>query len=235
MGPPRKRNDGYHGRFEREHSLTMVQIDYKSWPSGVKTIWVLDDSSRAILGYHVSDVQSADDVIALLESVFSFWRCYPEQVLSDHGSEFYSVSGGKGSSKLDVWCAERGISHIMGRVRHPQTQGKIERSHGTATTEIEYFGSMETVEEARETVARWVDFYNNRRPHMAIDMEYPMNVLLARLPEQRLESFLEGRPPAAMASGDPCRWPFEGPLGVTGSGRYAQLCGQGPYRTRDRS
>ena len=48
----------------------------------------------------------------------------------------------------------------MGRVRHPQTQGKIERSHGTAVKELGNFGSMETVEEARGTVARWVKFYN---------------------------------------------------------------------------
>lgn len=200
----RTRNNGYHGTFEREHSMTMVQIDYKSWPSGVKTLWVLDDSSRAILGYMVSSVQSTDEVIELLESVFDFWGCYPEQILSDHGSEFYSVSGGKGASKLDKWCVEHGISHIMGRVRHPQTQGKIERSHGTATLEIEYFGSMDTVKDAIETLAAWVDYYNNRRPHQAIDDSYPMNEFIARLPEERFERFLEGLEPAVIPMAEAC-------------------------------
>lgn len=197
--PGRTRNNGYHGSFERKHSMTMVQIDYKTWPSGVKTLWILDDSSRAIIGHLVSSVQSADEVIELLESTFDFWGCYPEQILSDHGSEFYSVSGGKGASKLDKWCEERGISHIMGRVRHPQTQGKIERSHGTATREIEYFGSMDTVEEARKTVADWIDYYNNCRPHQAIDDSYPMNEFIARMPEERFERFLEGLDPVVIS------------------------------------
>ena len=87
----RTRNNGYHGTFEREHSMTMVQIDYKTWPSGVKTLWILDDSSRAILGYLVSSVQSADEVIELLESVFGFWGCYPEH----HGPRQASPDPGK--------------------------------------------------------------------------------------------------------------------------------------------
>ena len=198
--PGKHRNRGYHGRFEREHSLSMVQIDYKTWPSGVKTIWVLDDASRAILGYAVSDSQSTDEVLKLLEDTFSFWGCYPEQILSDHGAEFYSVAGGAGASRLDKWCEENGIEHIMGRVRHPQTQGKIERSHGTATAEIGRFGSMDSVEEARETVAGWVDYYNNRRPHMALDDGYPMNAFFEKLPYDRFERFLEGREPIVIPS-----------------------------------
>lgn len=184
--------------------MTMVQIDYKTWPSGVKTLWILDDSSRAILGYLVSSVQSAEEVLALLESTFEFWGCYPEQILSDHGTEFYSVSQGKGASLLDKWCESKGISHIMGRVMHPQTQGKIERSHGTATHEIEYFGSMDTVEAARETVAAWVDYYNNRRPHQAFDDSYPMNEFIARMPAERFERYLEGLEPQVIPMAEAC-------------------------------
>lgn len=196
---PGKRNNGYHGRFERGHSLTMVQIDYKTWPSGVKTMWVLDDCSRCILGFLVSDIQSTDETIDLLERTFDFWGCYPQQILSDHGSEFYSVIGGPGASRFDQWCAEKGIEHIMGRVRHPQTQGKIERSHATATREIEYFGSMDTLTEAKKTVAAWVDFYNNSRPHQALDDSYPMDYFIARLPAERFDRFLEGLDPIVVA------------------------------------
>lgn len=201
--PGRTRNNGYHGRFERGSSMTMVQIDYKSWPSGVKTLWILDDCSRCILGYIVSSAQSADDVIDLLESTFAFWGCYPQQILSDHGTEFYSMTGGPGASKLDKWCEERGIDHIMGRVRHPQTQGKIERSHATATREIERFGSMDDLEQAKETVSRWVDFYNNSRPHQALDDEYPMNAFIAKMPEVRFDRFLEGSDPLVVAIEEP--------------------------------
>lgn len=48
----------------------------------------------------------------------------------------------------------------MGRVYHPQTQEKIEMSHGAVIKELGNFSPMETVEEVRETVVRWMEFYN---------------------------------------------------------------------------
>lgn len=187
----RARNKTY-GKFERQHSFSMVQIDYKKWGDGICSIWVIDDASRMILGHHVSDHQSADDVIELLENTFEFWHINPEQILSDHGTEFYSISGGKGRSKLDRWCKEKRIQHIMGRVRHPQTQGKIERSHKSAITEIETFGSMETLEEAEDTISKWIEFYNTERPHQALGYECPFDAFMEKLEGNRLSSFIEG-------------------------------------------
>lgn len=187
----RVRNKTY-GNFERQHSFSMVQIDYKQWGNGIFSIWVIDDSSRMILGHHVSDHQSAEDVIKLLESTFEFWHIKPQQILSDHGSEFYSIRGGKGRSKLDKWCKEKGIKHVMGRVRHPQTQGKIERSHKSAIAEIDVFGSMDKLEDAKETISKWIAFYNTERPHQALGYECPFDVFIERLEGDHLKSFIEG-------------------------------------------
>lgn len=187
----RARNKTY-GKFERQHPFSMVQIDYKHWGEGICSIWIIDDATRMILGHHVSDHQSAEDVIELLESTFEFWHIKPQQILSDHGSEFYSIRGGKGRSRLDRWCKEKGIQHILGRVRHPQTQGKIERSHRSAITEIEAFGSMETLDAARETISKWVAFYNTERPHQALGYECPFDAFVEKLEGDCLSSFVEG-------------------------------------------
>jgi len=177
---PKKRHMGKtYGRFERPVSTDLVQIDYKRWGPNIHSIWILDDHSRFILGWRVDDRQSSENVIELLERTFAFWGIKPRQILSDHGTEFYSVRGGRGGSALDKWCSENGIEHIYGRVRHPETQGKIERSHGSAKTETPYFGNMRTLEEARETVADWAEFYNVIRPHQALGYGRPLEAFLS--------------------------------------------------------
>lgn len=185
----RDRNKTY-GRYERQHSFSMVQIDYKTWSKGIHSIWVIDDASRMILGHRVEDHQSAEDVIELLDETFKMWHIKPTQILSDHGTEFFSMKGGKGRSKLDRWCREKGIEHITGRVRHPQTQGKIERSHESANNEIECFGSMDTLADARKTISDWISFYNTERPHQALGYECPFDAFIEKLEGEQLESFI---------------------------------------------
>ena len=191
MGEPRRRErNKTYGSFERSRSMDMVQIDYKTWDRRYHSLFILDDHSRAIIGWMVNDRQSADDVVNLLKETFGHWRNVPDQLLSDHGTEFYSISGGKGSSKLDGYCKEAGIDHIMGRVRHPQTQGKIERFHSSAINEMSFFGRTGTLEELRDTMARYVEWYNTERPHQSLGYRCPMDVFLADMSQERLSRFL---------------------------------------------
>ena len=190
--PETRSRDKTFGRFERPNSLDMVQIDYKKWADGVNSIWVLDDCSRFIMGHRVEATTSANDVVELLEATFTFWNLWPRQILSDHGAEFYSVTAGRGNSKLDIWCRNHGIEHVMGRVSHPQTQGKIERSHGSAKMEMGAFGPTDSLASARESIAAWVEFYNTERPHQALDYRTPLEHFMARLSEESMETFLDG-------------------------------------------
>lgn len=103
-------------------------------------------------------------VIELLESTFEFWGLWSKQILSDHSSEFYSILGGKGNSKPDRWCAKHDIDYITGRVRHSQAQGKIERSHRSAETEMILFGNLDTLDEARVSIVKRVEFYMSYAP-----------------------------------------------------------------------
>jgi len=50
-----------------------------------------------------------------------------------------------------LFCEEQGIKHILGRVHHPQTYGKIERWFGTYKQEFdERFSSLN----------EFIDYYN---------------------------------------------------------------------------
>ena len=179
----RQMNKTY-GSFERPHSLDLIQLDYKQWAPGVYSMFVIDDSSRFILDVGVYSQKTAENVIKLLEETFNFWKVYPKQILTDHGTEFYSVRGGKGESALAKWCEEKEIDLIHGRVRHPQTQGKIERSHLSAKVESKSFGLLNSVKNAKETLTKWVEFYNHERPHQSLNYDYPFNVFLEKLPER---------------------------------------------------
>ena len=191
----RKRNKTY-GGFERPESLDMVQIDYKTWNGRSHSLFVLDDHSRAMIGWMVNDRRLADDVVDLLRDTFGHWRSVPDQLLSDHGTEFHSIRGGKGASKLDGYCREAGIGHMMGRVRHPQTQGKIERSRSSAIGEMSFFGPTGTLEELRDTMARYVEWYNTERPHQSLGYRCPMDVLLADMSRERMSRFVDCRIPS---------------------------------------
>lgn len=52
-----------------------------------------------------------------------------------------------------------GIKHIRARVKHPQTNGKLERLNSTIFKLIELKGSLDAA----------VKFYNEERPHMGLE------------------------------------------------------------------
>jgi len=79
------------------------------------------------------------------------------QILTDNGVQFTPTKSEIGP--FTKWCEERGIKHILGRVHHPQTNGKIERWFGTYKTEFD---------ERFETLEEFLTFYNEIRIHQSL-------------------------------------------------------------------
>ena len=98
-----------------------------------------------------------------------------------HGSQFYANFGGMkavGMSKFQQYLIDRKINHILGRVHHPQTNGKIERFYETFQSKIQHFNSME------EFVIR----YNTKRPHMSLNwdqLETPVQAFYKKIDRRR--------------------------------------------------
>lgn len=176
-------------RFESPFPMHTIQLDYKTWENGTHSIWALDDHSRAILGYRVTEVATTDVAIELMEEVISKYG-KPIRVLTDHGSQFTTMHE-HGSHRFGEWLDGKGIVHMMGSVAHPQTQGKIERSHGTAIVEASYFGPTGTIDEWRSTIGLWIEYYNNRRPHMSLDYGFPMKVFERNAADRTSEAWIE--------------------------------------------
>ena len=164
--------------FRRGHSNELWQIDYKEFGKSVYMLSVKDDHSSAILAADVRSSCRTDDVIEIMEKAVRL-HGIPKQILSDHGTQWCSSKGD--ACRFDEWCERNGIEHIMGKVRKPTTQGKIERWHGTVLEEAELPPKGSSAEEYRKAVLEYMEFYNNKRPHHGIGLQVPIMVYAAGL------------------------------------------------------
>ena len=140
-----------------------IKDDYDDRVKGKWLIAYLDDASRFIVGYGVFDEATAENAISVLErSINRYGK--PLELLTDHGSQFYANFGeikAFGISKFQQYLADRKINYILGRIQHPQTNGKIERFYETFQSKVEHFSSIE----------EFVIWYNTKRPHMSLNWE----------------------------------------------------------------
>ena len=65
---------------------------------------------------------------------------------------------------------------IHGRIKHPQTQGKIERFHRSMKNEFLRYNSFADAAEANRGFQLWREKYNHERPHEALGMKTPGSV-----------------------------------------------------------
>ena len=80
------------------------------------------------------------------------------------------------------------MTHVRTSPNYPQSNGKIERWHGTLKTECIRPGTPLSLDDARRIVGQWVEHYNTVRLHSAIDYIAPKDKL-----EGRAQSILAAR------------------------------------------
>ena len=75
-----------------------------------------------------------------------------------------------GLSWFDARLVRLGIRPTHGRPYHPQTQGKVERLHGSAQRElIDFNARRDDLDDFGEDCRRWRTTYNTIRPHEALN------------------------------------------------------------------
>jgi putative transposase len=173
-------SDKFHHPTKRVHELWQTDFTYfkvNGWG------WyylgsVMDDYSRYIIAWKLFKSMSASDVKELLDmavaksGVHQIAVRHRPRLLSDNGPCYLS-------SELREYLATRGISHTRGAPYHPMTQGKIERYHLTLKMVVKllqyYFP-----DQLEEEIARFIEYYNNRRYHESLENVTPADVYFGR-------------------------------------------------------
>ena len=164
------------GRFERSEPNELWQMDSKGkYPlldGECHVLSILDDHSRYLVGLHALPRLSGEKADACLVETFRRYGV-PQSMLMDRGALWWSVWNGWGLTKLSVRLIEQGIGLLYGRVRHPQTQGKVERFYRTLGAELRHRGVPQRWAQWPAALAELEKNYNERRPHEALDMQRP--------------------------------------------------------------
>ena len=164
-------------RFEREAPNQLWQMDFKSpkgWNHAVGPLSVLDDCSRYAVVLHGTWSTRGEAVREQLEQAFQ--SCgMPTEMLMDHGIPWWSGAGPRGWTRLTVWLMKLGVGLRFSGVRHPQTQGKVERFHGTLEQARRRRG-LPLAELHQHWLDEFREEYNQVRPHEALGMKTPASV-----------------------------------------------------------
>ena len=164
-------------RFQKEHCNEMWQTDFKGdfvMANGKRCfpLDIIDDRSRFLIRIVPSE-STGNIVIPTFESAFYEYGL-PLSVLSDNGGQFVGLK--QGYTHFEKWLMCHDILPLHGRVRHPQTQGKIERFHRTLNCELLKHYTFADINDANVSIQNWREKYNNIRPHEALNMLTPAEV-----------------------------------------------------------
>ena len=139
---------------------------------------VLDDYSRYIISWKLSDTMTAEDVkdtldIAIEKTGIDKVKVkHKPRLLSDNGSSYIS-------KELKHYLDQKQMDHTRGAPYHPMTQGKIERYHRTMKNVVKlqnYYYPWELEAELNQ----FVEYYNNERYHESIENVTPADMFFNR-------------------------------------------------------
>jgi len=140
--------------YEWPEPNMLWHVDWTDCPfTKKKLIAFIDDFSRYVVFAAYYDHATTENTILAFQ--LAMQKCgKPQAILSDHGIQFTHSKTEAGP--FTRFCEENGIKHILGRVHHPQTNGKIERWFGTYKLEFQH---------EKDTLDSFLKFYNEERRH----------------------------------------------------------------------
>ena len=134
-----------------------------------RTLNLMDDYNREALGIEVDTSLPAERVVRVLEQITD-WRGLPKRIRVDNGPEFIS-------SKLALWCKEKGITLQFIQPGKPTQNAYIERFNGSFRKHVLDAYLFENLDQVRALAEEWMDDYNSYRPHDALNGRSPFDLL----------------------------------------------------------
>lgn len=143
-------------RYERMHSLTAVHIDWH-YTGMVWVFAVIDDASRKILSAIECNSPTTKSSIECMKMAMKHGKI--KQCISDRGSQF--MNNMEGYSEFQEFLKLNLIKHIKCKIKHPQSNGKIEK----------WWDCYDSHRKAFKSLGELLKWYNEVRPHRSLNFE----------------------------------------------------------------
>jgi len=151
--------------IERPNQVWQVDITYIKIQHGfVYLVCLIDVFSRKVMGWTLSPFL---DTASCLEALNNALKCgNPEIVNSDQGCQFTSAIWIETLMQNDIFISMDGKGRWADNVY-------VERLWRTVKYENVFLHSFDTVNQARVALRNFIDFYNQRRFHQALNYHTP--------------------------------------------------------------
>jgi len=172
---PHKRPRTAWKRFEWPRPNDAWQIDATRWAlADGREVWimdVLDDHSRTLVAARACPGPTGEAAWDAFSAGVAAYGL-PARVMSDNGAcftaRFRGWGSGDGRCAFEWNLAAAGIEHLLSSPAHPQTCGKLERSHQTTKAWLTRQRPARTLTQLQNRLDDWRAFYNDQRPHRAL-------------------------------------------------------------------
>ena len=158
---PRKQRRRKWIRYERRYSNSLWHADWFEEKLD-QIILFEDDASRFITGYGVFRNATAKNSMIVLDQAIQYYGI-PRQLMTDHGVQFTSLPretcGDPKPNEFQQFLDGYNIKHIKARVKHPQSNGKVERAGQTLQKLWKHYQCWDAA----------VSYYNFKRPHSSLE------------------------------------------------------------------
>lgn len=161
--------------IDRPNQVWAMDITYIPMSRGfVYLCAVMDWASRRVLAWRLSNTQTTDFCIEAVQEAINRYGA-PEIFNTDQGSQFTSM-------EFTELLQQNGIKISMDGRGCWRDNVFVERLWRSVKYEEVYLHAYNSVTEARLGLERYFMFYNQRRPHKALDRQTPDKFYFERLP-----------------------------------------------------
>lgn len=149
--------------------------------------YTAQDAFTRLRVLRIYDELSAENSVRFLKEVVGVFPFPVKAVRTDNGVEF-TYGPFKKDHPFTLECVRLGIRHRLNKPAHPESNGRVERSH---RTDDEEFYRPSHARSPQEWIARlpwWERFFNYERSHMGLGNQTPFEFWKNYLKEQKQKS-----------------------------------------------
>jgi transposase InsO family protein len=197
--PPTKKGTGF-VQPEKPHEHWHIDVSYINVEGTFYfLLTVLDGMSRFIVHWDLRESMKEEEVELVLQQALEKFPGAKPRIISDNGPQFLARD-------FKEFIRLVGATHVRTSPYYPQSNGKLERWHGSLKRECVRPSCPGSVDEARRRIASFVEHYNTVRLHSALGYITPADKL-ARLDavifaerDRKLEEARQRRQQARLAT-----------------------------------